>query len=63
MFVDLKSKIFLLLLIFTTLLSTNCNVPKWNYYKQGQDWPESCQSGLQAPIDIIGPFKFQSKLF
>lgn len=61
MFVDLKSKLFILLLIFSTVIIANCAIPKWNYYNAGEDWPKSCQSGLQAPLDITGPFKYQSK--
>ncbi len=62
MLLDTNSKLFILFLIFSASTTfTNCTVPKWNYYKNGEDWPMSCHKGLQAPIDVVAPFKYKSK--
>lgn len=61
MLLDINTKIFILLLIFySSTKITKCTIPKWNYYKNGEDWPNSCRKGLQAPIDVVGPFKYRS---
>lgn len=54
---------FFYFLLFAHLLVnvSNSNV-KWSFEKGGQDWPDSCKNGDQAPIDISHPFEFKSKI-
>ena len=54
---------FFYFIIFAHLLINVSNsTVKWNFEKGGQDWPESCKNGDQAPIDISKPFEFKSNV-
>ena len=57
MFADLKSKIFLFLLILS--LTYTKIMPSWNFEKGGEDWPKSCKNHNQAPLDLAAPFQFK----
>jgi carbonic anhydrase len=49
----------LLLLTSFSINLISCGIPKWNYYKHGDDWGNQCKKKQnQAPIDISGPYKF-----
>lgn len=54
---DPKTQMFLLLLIFS--FASSKMMPKWNFDKGGEDWPKSCRTHDQAPIDIAAPFEFK----
>jgi len=49
--------------LFAHLLKnvSNSSSSKWDFEKGGQDWPESCKTAEQAPIDISKPFDYKSK--
>lgn len=57
MLMDLKTKIFLLLLILS--LTSSKIMPSWNFDKGGEDWTKSCRNHNQAPLDIAAPFQFK----
>jgi len=51
------------LFFFSLLLQCVSNTEmKWDFNKGGQDWPDSCKTGDQAPIDISKPFEYKSNL-
>lgn len=52
---------FYLIICAHMLSNVSNSTVKWNFDKGGQDWPESCKDGEQAPIDIGKPFEFKSK--
>jgi carbonic anhydrase len=62
---NVKSKLFILLLIYATQIMFFCvekvrtGKVNWDYNKGGEDWPETCKRGDQAPLDISQPFKFK----
>lgn len=55
----INSKLFLILLLLSNLILCS----SWDYNKGGEDWPESCKTPDQSPIDLSHPFEYRSNLF
>ncbi len=51
---------FIFFVLFLKYVSTT--QLKWDFDKGGEDWPNSCKEGNQAPIDISKPFEYKSNL-
>ena len=56
-----KNSLFLIIFLSAHLLNSTYSF-SWNFEKGGNDWPDTCNEGNQAPIDISAPFTYKSKI-